>query len=58
MVYLGRCLQSGRAVAVKQVRVLNNCHRERVREEMELMRLVHHPHVVALLNYHETWSHA
>jgi len=47
----GRCLQSGRLVAIKHVSLL--LARERVRAEVEIMREVRHPHVVRLLNYIE-----
>lgn len=57
-VYQGRCLQLGRPVAIKQVRLLNQERRERMAVEVAIMRSVRHPHVVAILNYHETWSHA
>ena len=58
VVYGARSLQSGRAVAVKRVQLSHVRQRERVREEVHIMRAVRHPHVVALLDFHETWSDA
>ena len=50
-VWSARCLQTGRAVAVKRVSLL--FVREQVREEVAILREVRHPHVVDLLNYLE-----
>ena len=58
VVYQGRCLQSGRRLAIKQVKLHSHQHREKIWQEVEIMRRVQHPHVVAILNFHETWSHA
>ena len=50
-VYRGRCLQSGRTVAIKRVSLLRV--REQVQEEVAILREVRCPHVVSLLNYVE-----
>jgi len=51
-VLAGRCLQSGRPVALKRVRLLLAA-REHLHEEVAILREVRSPHVVALLNYIE-----
>ena len=62
VVYRGRCLQSGRAVAIKKVSLLPprgwrgagaNPVREMLLEEVSILRSVRSPHVVSLLNYVE-----
>lgn len=48
----GRCLQSGRKVAIKEVSLIK--HKQSVHMEVSILREVQHPHVVSLLNYLET----
>ena len=50
-VYRGRCMQTGRMVAIKRVSLLRV--REQVQEEVSILREVRSPHVVSLLNYVE-----
>lgn len=59
-VYRARCLQSGRAVAIKKVMLVGgattavrNPVRERVLREVEILREVRSPYVVELLDYIE-----
>lgn len=59
-VFSGRCLQTGRAVAIKKVRLVGagttmgrNPVREAVHEEVAILREVRSRHVVALLDYLE-----
>jgi hypothetical protein len=59
-VFAGRCLQTGRAVAIKKMPLQGrattpgkNPVREKVREEVDILREVRSPYVVELLNYIE-----